>query len=169
MPDAQAAHEFTLTAMLPALAGANLIYGLGMLEGGLTWDYAQLVMQNEMARMIMQCVKGMPVSDEKMAMEVIKSVGPGGEFLSHEHTFKHFREMSTPELIDRKPREGWEAAGSKDIVEKAYEKALDILENYKPTPLPENIQKQLKDILAEAEAETAEIKAKEKEKLMKRK
>ncbi len=140
-----------------------MIYGLGLLEGGLTIDYAMLVMQNEMVKQILQCVKGIPVNDEEMALEVIKSVGPGGEFISHEHTFQNFRKLSAPVLLDRHNRDGWKAAGSKDIVEKAYEMAHDIIENYKPTPLPENIQKQLKDIIAEAEAETAEIKAKEKE------
>jgi len=141
-----------------------MIYGLGMLEGGLTWDYAQLVMQNEMVRMILHTVKGIPVSDEKMAIEVVRAVGPGGEFISHEHTFRNFKELSRGELLDRRNREAWLADGGKDIVEKSYEKAIDILENFKnPSPLPENIQRQLKEIVKEAEAETAEIKAKEKE------
>lgn len=140
-----------------------MIYGLGLLEGGLTIDYAMLVMQNEMVKQILQCVKGIPVNDEEMALNVIKSVGPGGEFISHEHTFQNFRRLSAPILLNRQNRDGWKAAGSKDIVQKSYEKAREILETYKPTPLPENIQKQLKDIVAEAEAETTEIKAKEKE------
>jgi trimethylamine:corrinoid methyltransferase-like protein len=141
-----------------------MIYGLGMLEGGLTWDYAQMMMQNDMAKMILHTVKGIPVNDEKMAMEVVKSVGPGGEFISHEHTFQTFRELSKPDLLDRWNRDQWKAMGSKDIVQRSYEKAREVLENYKPTPLPENIQKQLREIVKEAEAETAEIKAKEKEK-----
>jgi trimethylamine:corrinoid methyltransferase-like protein len=152
-----------MTALLPALAGANMIYGLGMLEGGLTWDYAMLIMQNEMVKQILQCVKGIPVNDEEMALEVIKQVGPGGEFISHEHTFQNFRKLSAPVILDRRNRDGWKAAGSKDIVEKSYEKAREILETFKPEPLPENIQKQLKEIVKEAEAETAEIKAKERE------
>lgn len=152
-----------MTALLPALAGANMIYGLGMLEGGLTWDYASMVMQNEMAKQLLQCVRGITVNDEEMAMEVIKSVGPGGEFISHEHTFQNFRKLSAPKLIDRYNRESWAANGSKDIVQKSYEKSREILETFKPEPLPESIQKQLRDIVAEAEAETAEIKAKEKE------
>ena len=140
-----------------------MIYGLGMLEGGLTWDYAQLVMQNEMARMILHTVKGIPVTDEKMAIEVIRSVGPGGEFISHDHTFKHFKELSQSKLLDRRNRDAWSADGSKDIVERSYEKAHDILKNFKdPSPLPENIQRQLQEIVKEAEAETTEIKAKEK-------
>ncbi|ATW28426.1 trimethylamine methyltransferase [Candidatus Formimonas warabiya] len=134
-----------------------------MLEGGLTWDYAQLVMQNEMVKMILHCVKGIPVNDEKMAMEVIRSVGPGGEFISHEHTFRNFRLLSAPTLLDRHNRDGWKAAGSKDIVTKAYEKARDILENFQPTPLPDQMRDQIREIVKEAEAETAEIKAKEKE------
>jgi hypothetical protein len=40
------------------------------------------------------------VNDEEMAMEVIKSVGPGGEFISHEHTFQNFRKLSAPKLLD---------------------------------------------------------------------
>lgn len=152
-----------MTALLPALAGANMIYGLGMLEGGLTWDYASMIMQNEMAKQLLQCVRGITVNDEEMAMEVIKSVGPGGEFISHEHTFQNFRKLSAPKLLDRYNREAWMSNGSKDIVQKSYEKSREILENFKPEPLPENIQKQLRDIVAEAEAETAEIKAKEKE------
>lgn len=141
-----------------------MIYGLGMLEGGLTWDYAQLVMQNEMARMILHTVKGIPVTDEKMAVEVVRQVGPGGEFISHDHTFKNFKELSRSQLLDRRNREAWLADGGKDIVECSYEKAKDILENFQnPSPLPENIQRQLKEIVKEAEAETTEIKAKEKE------
>jgi trimethylamine--corrinoid protein Co-methyltransferase len=152
-----------MTALLPALAGANMIYGLGLLEGGLTWDYATMMMQNEMAGQLLRCVRGITVNDEEMALEVIKSVGPGGEFISHEHTFRNFRKLSAPKIIDRNNRDGWKAAGGKDIVEKSYEKAREVLENFKPEPLPENIQKQLKEIVMEAEAETAEIKAKEKE------
>lgn len=86
-----------------------MIYGLGMLEGGLTWDYAMLIMQNEMVKQILQCVKGIPVNDEEMALEVIKQVGPGGEFISHEHTFQNFRKLSAPVILDR--RTAYENAG----------------------------------------------------------
>ena len=146
-----------------------MIYGLGMLEGGLTWDYAQLVMQNEMARMILHTVKGIPITDDKMAIEVVRAVGPGGEFISHDHTYKNFKELSRAQLLDRRNREAWLADGGKDIVERSYEKAQDILENYKNlSPLPEDIQRQLQEIVKEAETETTEIKAKEKEASKKR-
>ena len=57
----QTGHEKTLTALTAALAGTNLIYGLGMIESGVTFDYAQLVIDNEMARMVKHVVRGIRV------------------------------------------------------------------------------------------------------------
>ena len=152
VPDAQAAHEFTLTALLPALAGANMIYGVGMLDSGMTWDYAQAVMQNEMVRMIVKSIEGIPLSDELMALDVIESVGPGGEYITHEHTYKNMKQQSQVDLFDRNTRDVWEERGSKDIVEKAYEKAFHILKNHRPEPLTENVQALLNEIYKDAEA-----------------
>ena len=56
MVDAQSGHEKTITGILPALAGANVIYGSGMLEMGITFDLAQLVLDNEIAGMISAAV-----------------------------------------------------------------------------------------------------------------
>ena len=74
LPDAQAGHEKTLTAMLPALAGANLIYGMGMLEMGQVLSFSQMVMDNEFAAMIKRSIRGIEVNDELMAVDLIKQV-----------------------------------------------------------------------------------------------
>jgi len=86
--DAQSGHEKTLTGLLAALAGANLIYGLGMLESGVTFDCGQFVMDNEFARMIKQCVRGIPVDDETLAVDDIAAVGSFGDFLSLDATLR---------------------------------------------------------------------------------
>ena len=94
--------------MLPALAGANVIYGLGMLELGITFDFAQLVIDNEIAEMIKHVVKGIDVNDYTMATNVIKEVGVGKEFVTNMHTFDNFRKVqSSTTLFDRRMREGW--------------------------------------------------------------
>lgn len=160
LPDAQSAHEMTLTAVIPALAGANLIYGLGMLDSALTWDYAQMVMHNEFARMIQRVVAGIDVNDETMQADLLTSVGPGGEFITEEHTFKNMRKLSQTELIDRRARNTWQQDGGSDIVERAYGKAQDILKNYKVDPLPEAMQNELKSILDDADAEAEDLQAK---------
>ncbi len=153
MVDAQSGHEKTITGLLPALAGANLIYGLGMIEMGMTIDYGQLVMDNEFARMIKQVVGGIPVNDEALAVDVIHEIGIGKNFLSHPNTFKHMRSQSQPKLIDRRTREDWEAGGRTDIYQRALEEARYILETHKPEPLPENVLAAMRSIVAESEAE----------------
>ena len=158
--DAQSGHEFTLTAIIPALAGANLIYGVGMLDSALTWDYASAYLQNEFIDMVLKVVNGIQISDETLAMDVIRDVGPAGEFITHEHTYNNFKKLSNPKMMNRDNRENWEAAGSPDIAEIAFEKSQDILQNYQPKPRPEKVQKELDSIYAEYEQKVAERKAK---------
>jgi trimethylamine--corrinoid protein Co-methyltransferase len=143
------------------LAGANLIYGVGMLDSAMLWDYASAILQNEFLDMVLKVVEGIKVSEANIAMDVIRDVGPAGEFITHEHTYNNFKRLSHPTLMNRDTRENWEAAGSPDIVEVAYEKSLDIIENYKPEPRPENVQKELDRIYAEYEAAVEERKSKE--------
>jgi trimethylamine--corrinoid protein Co-methyltransferase len=138
---------------LPALAGANLIYGLGMIEMGMTIDYGQLVMDNEFAKMIKYTLQGIPVNDETLAVDVMHDVGPGNDFLGHDHTFKHMQEQSQPELIDRRMREDWQAGGSTDLHQRATEKARQILETHQPEPLPDDVLAKMRAIVEEAEEE----------------
>jgi trimethylamine---corrinoid protein Co-methyltransferase len=135
------------------LAGANLIYGLGMIEMGMTIDYGQMVMDNEFARMIKYLVQGIPVNDETLAVDVIREIGVGKDFLSHGSTYKHMRTQSQPKLIDRRMREDWQAAGGTDIYQRALEEARYILETHKPDPLPADVLGILRSIVEEAEAE----------------
>jgi trimethylamine--corrinoid protein Co-methyltransferase len=158
--DAQSGHEFTLTAIIPALAGANLIYGVGMLDSALTWDYASAYLQNEFIDMILKVVNGIQITDKTLAMDVIRDVGPAGEFITHEHTYNNFKKLSNPKMMNRDNRENWEAAGSPDIAELAFEKSQDILQNYQPEPRSEKVQKELDSIYAEYEQKVAERKAK---------
>jgi trimethylamine--corrinoid protein Co-methyltransferase len=135
------------------LAGANLIYGLGMIEMGMTIDFGQLVMDNEFAKMIKFLLHGIPVNDETLAVDVIREIGIGKNFLSHDATFKHMRSQSQPKLIDRRTREEWEASGSTDISERASEEARRILETHKPDPLPDDVLATIRSIVEEAEEE----------------
>ncbi len=152
MPDAQAGHEFTLTAMLPALCGANLIYGVGMLDGGLTFDYAQMVLNNEMITMIRKALEGVKADDESLAVDVIEEVGPRGEYLTSKHTFKHMRNQSRFDIFDRRARTTWVNEGCPRIEDKAYAKAEKIINTHQPEALPQNVQAEVDGLFAEAEA-----------------
>jgi len=138
---------------LTALAGANVIYGLGMIESGITFDYGQLVMDNEFAGMIKHAVRGITVNDETLSVDIINEVGPFKDFISHQSTFDYMRSGSQPMLMDRRVRDNWAARGGKDMYEKAWEKARDLLENYDPPQLPETTRSKLRAIINETEKE----------------
>ncbi|MBU1340950.1 MAG: trimethylamine methyltransferase family protein [Proteobacteria bacterium] len=152
LPDAQAAYEATLTATTSALAGANIVYGAGCLEQGLTFDFAKLVMDAEMIRGIHKTIKGIEINDETLALDIIHEVGPGGQFLSNKHTFDHMRELSQGKLFDRRNRESWmnELKG-KDLTQRAYEAAAKIVAEHKPMPLPEGALEKMKLLLQKYE------------------
>ena len=154
IPDAQAGHEKTLTALTAALAGANIIYGSGSLEMGTTLDYAQLLMDHEFVGMIKRVIQGIPVNDALLAVDVIHEIGPFGDFISHEHTSKHMRAMqSQPKLIDRRRRDFWQQLGGTDLAHRAREEAKYILKTHKPEPLPPEVLSSIRSIVETAEAE----------------
>ena len=127
-----------------------------MLESGITFDFAQLVLDNEFVRMIRHTIGGFAVDDESLAVDVIKTVGPAKDFLTQPHTLKHLRAHSQPEFIDRNRMEKWKSAGATDSYAKAAEKTCDILQNHKPEPLPEKVLKEMQAIIAETEEELEE-------------
>jgi trimethylamine--corrinoid protein Co-methyltransferase len=153
IPDAQAAYESALSIMLTALAGANLVFGMGGLDHLLTFDYAKLIMDAELERMVMNVLGGIEVSDDSVALDVIHQVGPAGEYLTQQHTYDHMRDFSQNKLYDRRARDVWVEQGSKNLTECAYEKARYIIESHKPKPLPEAAVSAMQTITAEYEAE----------------
>ena len=130
-----------------------MIYGLGMLESGITFDYGQLVLDCEIARMIKFTVQGIPVNDETLAVDAIKEIGPGKDFLMHPTTIKGMRSQSRPEMIDRKMRDTWQTAGATSAYERALEKARWILANHQPDPLPDEVLARIRQIVEQAEKE----------------
>lgn len=148
----QAGHEKTLTAILPALTGGNIIYGLGMLELGITFSFTQLLIDAEIVKMIKRVMQGIAVNDETLALEVIKAVGAGGNYLNQKHTRKYMKqEQSRVKLIDRRMRDRWMEKGGKSMADRARDEALQIKQNHYPQPLTPEVSSRLRAIVEEAE------------------
>lgn len=119
---------------------------------GITFDLAQLVLDNEVAGMIQHVVNGIPVNDDTLSLGAIHDVGIFGNYLGHETTFDNMRSQSQPKFIDRRMRNEWEK-GNTNIYERANEHVRYVLENYKPAPLPEGVLNEIRSIVDEAEKE----------------
>lgn len=119
---------------------------------GITLDFTKLVVDNEFAYMIKRAVAGIDVDPDTIAFDIINQVGPGGEFVSHEHTFLNFKEtQSSSSLIDRRNPDDWVRLGSQDMWEKSNEVAKNLYDNYFPDPLSDSVKKEIRSYVNEAE------------------
>jgi trimethylamine--corrinoid protein Co-methyltransferase len=127
--DSQSGYESAMTNLLCALAGANFIHdSAGLMEFALTVCYEKYVIDNEILGMVMRAVEGVRVDDETLAFDLIREVGPGGNFVTAKHTRRFMRaEHYQPTLSDRDSRDDWEAKGGRRTWERAAERVKAIL------------------------------------------
>ena len=136
------------------MAGANMLYGMGMLELGVTFSYAQLLIDDEIATTVRRVIRGVDINDDTLAVDVIRQVGGGlgKHFMMEDHTIDYMKtDQQIVKLFDRKMRGNWLEAGSKNCTLRAEEKARELFHSYKPEPLDAPVLKELKRIVAEAE------------------
>ncbi|MCS7248827.1 MAG: trimethylamine methyltransferase family protein [Anaerolineales bacterium] len=155
LPDAEAAAEATQTLLLVSLAGMTMCQANGTLCFGQYGSPEMAMICDEIIRHIKRILQGFEVTEETLAINVIRQVGPGGSFLGHPHTARHFRkELFFPVLFKRQTIDEWLSAGAKSIDQVAHEKVLEILAQAKPVELPPGADEALERALQEAIRET---------------
>ncbi|HIE28055.1 TPA: hypothetical protein EYP66_12285 [Candidatus Poribacteria bacterium] len=149
--DAQAGLEAGITLALGALSGADIFGHLGISGVDQASSLTMLMMQHELIGYIERLMKGIEVSDETLAVDVIAAAAPEGTFLSEMHTVEHFRkELWFPELLDRQFWQAWRESGAKDMMSRCIEKKNEILAEHIPTPLSKETEKDIDKILQSA-------------------
>ena len=153
--DAQGGFESAITLLMASLGGANLIMNAagGSMEPGIgAMSYEKAVIDNDIAGIVSRILEGITVSDETLAAEVISAVGPGGQFLSQEHTRRLFeKEHFIPKISDRTTPDMWVKSGAKDIRQVARERANQILKDHHPAPLDRTVKEELLTIVKKVE------------------
>jgi trimethylamine--corrinoid protein Co-methyltransferase len=142
--DAQSGYESALTGLLCALSGANFIHdAAGLMEFAMTVSYEKYVIDNEILGMAMRAVDGIKVDEDTLAFDLIKQVGPGGNFVAARHT-RHFMrsEHYQPTLSDRNSQEEWLTKGGKETWQKASEIVKELLAKPKHS-LPAQVRQQI--------------------------
>jgi trimethylamine---corrinoid protein Co-methyltransferase len=146
--DGQAAADAQFSVLVALLARTNLNHDVGYLESGLTGSPEMMVLTNEIISMSRRFVEGVRLDDEALAVEVIDRVGPGGEFLSHDHTMAHWRELWLPQIFDRRRLALWEEDGSKRVEDRLRERAVALLDEHAVPPLPDAVEAEIEAILS---------------------
>ena len=156
--DQQAGIEAAISLLMAALDGANLVHDVGYLGQGLIGSPASIVMGAEIIGYVKRVIRGFDISPDRIGMDVIRQVGPGGNFLSTTQTLKlHQQEHWRPLLANRDNLDRWMSKGNKTYGELATEKAIQVLETHKPKPLADDVRKAIRVIREEAEETLADI------------
>jgi trimethylamine--corrinoid protein Co-methyltransferase len=145
--DSQAAVDAQASVLVALLARTNLNHDVGYLESGLTGSPEMMVLTDEIVAMSRHFTDGIVIDEDTLALDVIHSVGPGGEFLSTDHTMAHWREFWTPTLFNRERYTVWEEHGSRKIEEVVREKTIAIMDQHEVEPLPPQVDKEIDRLL----------------------
>lgn len=101
--------------------------------------------------MTKMAMRGIPVSEETLAIDAIKKVGPGKNFLSHKTTLNNIDLPSHPMLFDRTMYGDWERAGEKNALTRAHEKVESVMKSHEVLPIDADILKDMKAIVEEGD------------------
>jgi trimethylamine--corrinoid protein Co-methyltransferase len=117
--DQQCGMEVTVSLMTALLHGANIVHDVGFMDSGLQGSLQLQVIANDTIGWLRAATKGVPVDEESMALDVIEELGPTGDYLSHQHTMRHFREPFYSRLADKGTHSQWVARGATTMEERA--------------------------------------------------
>jgi len=151
-PDAQAGAEAFMNAFLNAVAGINLIHNCGTIAHGSSGSLEMGVICDEIISYIQRLLMEIEVSDEALAIDLIRRIGPAGSFMAEKHTRTHLErgEILHPKLFNRQAIPDWKAKGQLSTREEARLKVNEILQEHKPPPLPSEVIQQIDQILKQA-------------------
>lgn len=154
--DLQNGYERALNAVVPALAGADELSGIGEMAAGLMGSYAQMVIDDEIAGSVRRLRSGVVVSDDTLALSVIAAVMEGSRnFLDQRHTARHLRsgELLSTHLAERRAWEEWARTGRETMAGRAQAEAERLLASHQVPPLTEDQEEELDEVVKEAGSE----------------
>jgi trimethylamine---corrinoid protein Co-methyltransferase len=148
--DAQAGMEASEVTLLAMQAGSNLCHDVGYLDFGLTGSLEEIVLVDEFISMHRRLFRGIEVSRDTLALDAIAEVGPGGHFMTNQHTYRHMRDAQwRPSILNRYGRDKWLAEGAQDVAERARRKALHLLRTHEVAPLDAALATRAEALVAE--------------------
>jgi trimethylamine--corrinoid protein Co-methyltransferase len=157
--DIQNGYERALNAIIPALAGADELSGIGEMEAGVMGSLAQIVCDHEIAGSVRRIRKGFEVNEDSLAVDVIAAAMQGSHnFLGQKHTMRYLRggEVLLTSLAERGSWETWEARDRTGMAERAQAEAMHLIQNHQVAALSSDQERELDEILAEADRKLKE-------------
>lgn len=150
--DEQAAADATASIMTAVLSGQNLVHDIGYMEAGLTISPEMILFGNEMIGRMKSFSRGISLDPESFALDLIDEVGPGGTFLTSDHTFRHFRDFWQPNFFNRRRRGEWDAEGAKQMSDRLREEVITIMDTHQPEEIADSLRDEITYIMTQPES-----------------
>jgi len=150
-PDARAGFEAMLSLLTTINSGVDFVlHSAGILSAYLAFSYEKFVLDDEMCGMMRRYRRGITVTPDTLAYDVIANVGSGGNFLMEEHTIKRCRsEFWQPAVCERGDLETWQTGGRPDVVVRARQRWQQLLAEHQDPPLDKATAHQLRAFVEE--------------------
>lgn len=132
------------------LSGTNMNFALGAYESGGFAKFEDFVFCNEAIGFIKILTGGVEISEDTLAEEVIDEVGPGGIFLSTDHTLDHLHEFWSSDILSPRTYEKWHELGKQNLDDLFNEKVKKIISRGTSHPLAPEIMEKLDEIMDRA-------------------
>lgn len=153
--DAQAAYESVFSLWGVIEGGGNFImHSAGWTEGGLTASFEKFILDIDLLQMIAEFLRPLDVSDDALALDAIRDVGPGGHFFGTAHTLARYENaFYSPIISDWRNNETWVEAGSPTAFERANKVYKETLAHYERPPIDPAVEEELDAFVAKRKAE----------------
>lgn len=143
-PDAQALAEGSLMLSTVIRSGANFIYhACGQMGSYISMSFEKWLIDEEIIANIRKALIPLSITPETIDVETIKSIGIGGEYLTHPLTFQQFKTLSQPRHFNRKNYEKWSREGCQRIDQTVQNKLKERLNSYEKPPLDFHIEQEI--------------------------
>ena len=148
-PDAQALAEGTLLLSTVVRGGVNFIFhSCGQLGSYISMSFEKWLIDEEILGNIRRMILPTEITAETMDVELIKSVGVGGQYLTHPKTFTQFKNLTQPISFNRASHEKWCGAGKKHIDDVVHDVLKTRLDSYQKPQIDQGIEQQINDYVA---------------------
>jgi len=150
--DQQCSFETTISLLTALLQGANIVHDVGFMDAGMQGSLQLIALVNDYLGFIRAMVSGVEVNQETLALDVIEELGPTGDYLSHDHTMRHYREPFYSTLADKNQYAVWEKKGGLTMEARAAAQVDKILSSHLVEPLPVDVNEAVQEIVRREQA-----------------
>jgi trimethylamine--corrinoid protein Co-methyltransferase len=146
--DLQAAIESTIQITFSSLSATNLIHDIGFLDCADIGSLEMLVMNDAIIKMVKRIMRGVEVNQDTLMLDLIDTVGPGGEFLSTDETAQRCRqELFYDALIDRHPWVVWQENDALTMLDRVKHRLNEIVTHHQPLKITDDAKEKIFHVL----------------------